>query len=290
MSTGEGGFGKHSPMKNRLSFHPLGLPLSWQLLGIIVGALIVAQFVTLALTILIPPAPMQRWNMQEVAASLLGTTQSDALERRVIKGPPDISGTGWLISETSRQALANEVGKPVGDVVLAFYTQLPVGGVSVPVNEAQNNLQETTFLTPAKAVADMIVPVAHAQGQPGGPPPGGMPGAAFQAVVFREVVFQVAQFREVRCREGPCLADAHLRLNLVLIRLRQKRHRCRIRLKMRLKIPFKVRLQIRLKMHLKIQRLLPAVRQRLSDKVRKPLLPAQLLVQEHQWARRLHLA
>ena len=98
MSTGEGGFGKHSPMKNRLSFHPLGLPLSWQLLGIIVGALIVAQFVTLALTILIPPAPMQRWNMQEVAASLLGTTQSDALERRVIKGPPDIRFRGQRVS------------------------------------------------------------------------------------------------------------------------------------------------------------------------------------------------
>jgi hypothetical protein len=47
-------------------------------------------------------------------------------------GPPDVAGAGWLISESARGALAHRLGLPEDAVVLAFYTQLPVGGVAVP--------------------------------------------------------------------------------------------------------------------------------------------------------------
>ncbi|MGC4250646.1 MAG: ATP-binding protein [Sphingobium sp.] len=159
----------------------LALPLGLQLLGLIIGALIVAQIVTLALTILIPPAPVQRWDLDAVAASLLGKGDDDMLERRRMTGPPDISQPGWLVSESSREALAKRVNRPTSDVVLAFYTQLPVGGATVPVNQPSTRLSAMSgnSRTTGSAIWESLVGVAHAQAGPGGPPPGGMPGGGF---------------------------------------------------------------------------------------------------------------
>ncbi|MFT4027857.1 MAG: ATP-binding protein [Novosphingobium sp.] len=170
-----------------LSRRQLALPLGLQLLGLIIGALIVAQIVTLALTILIPPAPAQRWNLDMVAASLLGKEDDDLLERRRMIGPPDISQPGWLVSQSSREALAKQVKRPVSDVVLAFYTQLPVGGAAVPVNEPSPRLGDASTGSPSKnsVLWENFVGVAHAQAGPGGgPPPGGMPGGGFPGGAF----------------------------------------------------------------------------------------------------------
>ena len=41
----------------------LGPPLAMQLIAILVCALLAAQAVTLALTVLLPPSPAQRWNI-----------------------------------------------------------------------------------------------------------------------------------------------------------------------------------------------------------------------------------
>lgn len=158
------------------------LPLGLQQLGLVIGALIVAQLVTLALTILIPPAPVQRWNLDVVAESLLGKGDGDMLDRKRMNGPPDISQPGWLVSESSREALAKQVNRPVNEVVLAFYTQLPVGGTAVPMNvpsarwnEASHNSAPIGF-----SLWENFVGVAYAQAGPGGaPPPGGMPGGGF---------------------------------------------------------------------------------------------------------------
>lgn len=173
--------GKSSAMSVYIPRRQLALPLGLQLLGLIVGALIVAQLVTLALTILIPPAPVQRWNLDLVAQSLLGQGGDDTLERKRMNGPPDINQPGWLISESSREALAKRVKRPVSDVVLAFYTQLPVGGTTVPVNGARPQLgDKSDGGTSAQAFWEGLVGVAHAQAGPGGgPPPGGMPGGGF---------------------------------------------------------------------------------------------------------------
>lgn len=174
----------------------LALPLGLQMLGLLVGVLIVAQLATLALTVLIPPASPQRWDLEAVAHMLLGQnhTESENLEIRAMQGPPDISGSGWLVSETSREALAQRLGQRVDHVVLAFYTQLPVGGVAVPANGSRGPmaLADPDTETKAGLLASLtntsFVGTAHAQGMHGGPlgggpgngfPGGGFPGGGF---------------------------------------------------------------------------------------------------------------
>ncbi len=150
-------------------FPPLaGPPLGWQMVAMLVCTLVAAQLVTLALTLLLPPHPPRQWNIDAVATALSGKALDGELEQARLDGPPDVAGTGWLVSQTAREALAKQLGKPVGDVVLAFYTQLPVGGVAIPVGQR----------VPFTARADVsFVPRAWAQGMVGGPG-GGFPGGA----------------------------------------------------------------------------------------------------------------
>ncbi len=165
----------------------LGMPLAMQMVAILVCVLVAAQVVTLALTVLLPPQPAARWNMDEVAAALLpGGATPGRLERSRMSGPPDVRGQGWLVSESSRAALAQRLGREPRDVVLAFYTQLPVGGVAVPV-AANSPLagRAKQALRTGGSVAALLVGEAQAQAIPGGPPaggspgPGGMPGGGF---------------------------------------------------------------------------------------------------------------
>lgn len=160
----------------------LGMPLAMQMVAILVCVLVAAQVVTLALTVLLPPRPAARWNMDEVAAALApGGSAPDRLERKAMGGPPDVRGQGWLVSESSREALAKRLGRRPQDVVLAFYTQLPVGGVAVP-SETRSPL--AVDMRPS-GIGSLLVDQAHAQAIPGGPPaggspgPGGMPGGGF---------------------------------------------------------------------------------------------------------------
>lgn len=164
------------------------LPLGLQQLGLIIGALLVAQIVTLALTVLIPPAPVQRWDLDRVVAGLKGPGIDADLERRRMAGPPDISGNGWLVSESSRLELARRLNRPARDVVLAFYTQLPVGGVSAPF---QSPRLQASRDDRSGAVVDrmlnMLVTPAYAQSVGGGGSPvGGIggPGLAGRAGGF----------------------------------------------------------------------------------------------------------
>ncbi|MBB3954434.1 ATP-binding protein [Novosphingobium sediminicola] len=155
----------------------LALPLGLQMLGLLVGVLIVAQCATLALTVLIPPASPQRWDLEAVARMLLGHVENDNLEIRAMKGPPDISGSGWLVSETSREALARRLGQRVDHVVLAFYTQLPVGGVTVPAAGSRGPMALSD--PEGSGLLSGLVGTAHAQGMRGGPLGGGAPGNGF---------------------------------------------------------------------------------------------------------------
>lgn len=162
--------------------HRLGMPLAMQMVAILVCALLAAQAVTLALTVILPPRPTERWDMDEVASALGGGPAPERLERKAMSGPPDVSGQGWLVSESSRDALAKRIDRPSGDVVLAFYTQLPVGGVAVPT-AARSPLAAKT--SPSGGLSSLLVEQAQAQAIPGGPPaggspgPGGMPGGGF---------------------------------------------------------------------------------------------------------------
>ncbi|WP_206240991.1 sensor histidine kinase [Novosphingobium terrae] len=159
-------------------FPPLaGPPLGWQLVAMLVCTLVAAQLVTLALTLLLPPHPPRQWNLDSVATALAGHGLDPDLEQARLDGPPDVEGTGWLISQTARQALARQLGKPEGDIVLAFYTQLPVGGVAIPAR------QRVPFTVRSSTLSPFAVPEAHAQGMPGGPG-GGFPGGPLPNVGF----------------------------------------------------------------------------------------------------------
>lgn len=167
-----------------------GLPLGAQLMALLVCALVAAQLVTLGLTVVFPPEAPTRWNLDDVARGLSGATLPATLERQRMAGPPDISGPGWLVSQSSRQALAARLHRPPGDVVLAFYTQLPVGGVAAPV---RNPLAIDNPVDWVERFA--LIGKAHANAGPGGPggdgpmpgvgfpgghfPGGGMPGGGF---------------------------------------------------------------------------------------------------------------
>lgn len=155
-----------------------------QLIAILVCALLAAQFVTLGLTVLLPPAAQPRWNLDEVAAALSSDRIADRLERKEMKGPPDVAGQGWLVSQSSRDALARRLGKPNHDVVLAFYTELPVGGVAVP-SESRSPIAAADPVD-SSTLSSLLVTTARAQSIPGGPPPGGgsmgpggLPGGGF---------------------------------------------------------------------------------------------------------------
>lgn len=153
----------------------LGMPLAMQMVAILVCALLAAQAVTLALTVILPPRPTERWNMDEVADALGGGPAPDRLERKTMSGPPDVSGQGWLVSESSRDALARRIGQPANDVVLAFYTQLPVGGVAVPTG----GRSPLAVKSPGSgSLSSLLIDEAHAQAIPGGPPAGGSAGPA----------------------------------------------------------------------------------------------------------------
>lgn len=160
----------------------LGMPLAMQMVAILVCALLAAQAVTLALTVILPPRPAERWNMDEVAGALGGGPAPERLERKTMSGPPDVSGQGWLVSESSRDALAKRIGRPANDVVLAFYTQLPVGGVAVP-SDGRSPLAVKS--SASGGLSSLLIEQAQAQAIPGGPPaggaagPSGMPGGGF---------------------------------------------------------------------------------------------------------------
>jgi len=152
-----------------------GLPLGAQLMALLVCALVAAQLVTLGLTVVFPPEAPTRWNLDDVARGLSGATLPATLERQRMAGPPDISGPGWLVSQSSRQALAARLHRAPGDVVLAFYTQLPVGGVAAPV---RNPLAMNDPVDWQERFA--LIGKAHANAGPGGPGgDGAMPGAGF---------------------------------------------------------------------------------------------------------------
>lgn len=159
-----------------------GLPLGLQLMALLVCALVAAQAVTLGLTVLFPPLPQARWSLDEVVQGLSGNGLSARLERAQLSGPPDITGSGWLVAPAARDALAARLHRRSEDVVLAFYTQLPVGGIAVPVGHPGTTAQaDRRSAGIGNVPLAWMVGTAHAQGAPGsgGFPGGGFPGGGF---------------------------------------------------------------------------------------------------------------
>lgn len=164
-----------------------GPSLGFLVLALLLGGLVVAQFVTLLMTVVFPPPMPPQHQLSAVAAALRGvTTESgrpDRLERQIQRGPPDIAGPGWFAPEQSRRYLAGLLRVDVRDVRLAFYTPPPFAGttprppydVTALANRPWEEAGYTLLLQPPPRGGGM------GGGMPGGSsvPSGGFPGSGF---------------------------------------------------------------------------------------------------------------
>jgi two-component system OmpR family sensor kinase len=118
-----------------------GPPLALQITALLLGGLVVAQLVTLFLTLTFPPAPAAQYGLRDIAAALSDQRGDDhhGLNRIVQAGPPDVSGPGWLVSEKSRRELARLMNVDDSRVSLAFYTPLPFAGTAAARSYAMAN-------------------------------------------------------------------------------------------------------------------------------------------------------
>ncbi|SDC62360.1 Signal transduction histidine kinase [Variovorax sp. CF079] len=147
-----------------------GPPLALQMMGLLLGGLVVAQLVTLGLTMLLPPEPQRQWELEDIARVLAGAGAeirgSRSLQRELQAGPPEPSGPGWLTSERSRRELAQLLGRNETEVRLYFYTPLPFAGTTRASPRAD--------LRGGFVLADFQVAQAgRGPGGPGGPGGGG---------------------------------------------------------------------------------------------------------------------
>ncbi|MFT3719005.1 ATP-binding protein [Pseudorhodoferax sp.] len=113
-----------------------GPPISLQVMALLLGGLVVAQAVTLALTLLVPPEPPPQYRLQDIAQALGDSAFAAApggarrLQRSLAASPPAPSGPGWLTSERARHDLAQMLGRDEAQVRLFFYTPLPFAGTA----------------------------------------------------------------------------------------------------------------------------------------------------------------
>ncbi|MBB3175858.1 ATP-binding protein [Variovorax sp. Sphag1AA] len=171
-----------------------GPPLALQITALLLAGLGVAQLVTLALTMLLPPQPPPQYQLDDIARMLKGGDVSTAERDRMLvrttqSGSPEPSGPGWLTSERSRHDLAQLLGRDDADVRLYFYTPLPFAGVAgAPPRPMSSNAASpvlTRGAVPVRLWPDgfMRVDFTVAQGGPGGGGgmgPGGFgPGGGF---------------------------------------------------------------------------------------------------------------
>lgn len=184
-----------------------GPPLALQITGLLLAGLVVAQLVTLALTMLLPPEPRRQYEMGDIARVLSGSALeirgARPLQRLLQSEPPQPTGPGWLTSERSRHELAQLLGRPEAEVRLYFFTPLPFAGTAsaMPREEKTGAAPLPAYPTyPAYPGSRHALANAHSlapglmraeflrvqAGRPGGPAggagpggPGGMPGGGF---------------------------------------------------------------------------------------------------------------
>ncbi|HMA49586.1 MAG TPA: ATP-binding protein [Magnetospirillaceae bacterium] len=158
-----------------------GPPLLLQILLLLLGGLVVAQAVTLALTLILPPAPAQQHQLDAVAAALRGQPieedRPDRLVRKLQNDPPDISGPSWLVSEHSQRELASLLNADAATVRLAFYTPLPFAGTVAPRRPAGDVVGQAESAPAARPVrvtrgverSSYLQLASYDPGQGGGP-------------------------------------------------------------------------------------------------------------------------
>jgi two-component system OmpR family sensor kinase len=142
-------------------------PIAFQILALLIAGLVVAQTVTLVLTVLLPPAPAMHHSLADIAAGLRGAVPDGDDDRPLVRTvetqPPSLQSPGWVASEPARADLARLLNAPRDDVRLLFYAPPPFAG--------------TESRRPGRSpLALLLTTYAEAQTLPPGPGPGGFGG------------------------------------------------------------------------------------------------------------------
>jgi len=158
-----------------------GAPIWLQIIALVVGALVAAQVVTLALTLLLPPEPPQQHSLQEIAKALQGApVRADGerpLIRRVENAPPSLNSPGWVVSPSTTRELADLLKAPEGDVRILFYAPPPLAGAVGPPPDGRM-LSDASSPARQLVLAGFLPPGAVRLAQGGPPPPGPGPAMA----------------------------------------------------------------------------------------------------------------
>jgi len=143
-------------------------PIAVQVMALLLAGLVVAQTVTLGLTLLLPPAPAMHHDLADIAAGLRGAMPDNDADRPLVRTvesqPPSLQSPGWVASEPASADLAKLLNVPRADVRLLFYAPPPFAGA-----ESRRPGHPPLALM-------LLTTYAEAQTIPQGPGPGGMRG------------------------------------------------------------------------------------------------------------------
>ena len=107
-------------------------PIAVQVMALLLAGLVVAQTVTLGLTVLLPPAPAMHHDLADIAAGLRGALADNDGDRPLVRTveaePPSLDSPGWVASEPASADLARLLRVPREDVRLLFYAPPPFAG------------------------------------------------------------------------------------------------------------------------------------------------------------------
>jgi len=152
-------------------------PIAVQVMALLLAGLVVAQAVTLGLTLLLPPAPAMHHSLADIAADLRGSALDSNSDRPLVRTvetqPPSFQSPGWVASETASVELARLLNVPPEDVRLLFYAPPPFAGAETR-RSGHTPLALMLFTTYAQA---QTLPPPAPGGRPGPMPPMRRPGA-----------------------------------------------------------------------------------------------------------------
>jgi len=163
-------------------------PLAVQIIALLLCGIVLAQLVTLGLTLLLPPAPPAQHSLADIAAGLQGRPIANEGARPLLRAaddqPPSLQSPGWFVSEQAHADLARLMKVDPDAVRLLFYAPLPFAGTPTRQLSAVGRERQGGALAAfEQAARSLLVPAAEARppagaalpmpGLPGGLPVGG---------------------------------------------------------------------------------------------------------------------
>jgi len=160
--------------------------LAVQIIALLLCGIVLAQLVTLGLTLLLPPAPPAQHSLADIAAGLQGrpiaTEGARPLLRAADDQPPSLQSPGWFVSEQAHADLARLMKVDPDAVRLLFYAPLPFAGTPTRQLSAVDRKPQAGALAAfEQAARSLLAPAAQARppgaaGLPFPSLPGGVPG------------------------------------------------------------------------------------------------------------------